>query len=247
MLALLSLSAFGQEIVIGWTGGSVAVGTAPALTGNVIPASVTYYINGTLQTTLPFPNTAGQDGYFDCMDSWGYDLVVFQRAQPNITANYLMDNYVPNLILDAQGHGKNIDALVLFHGSNDAKSVTFTGLYDHRVFGPWFVLGPGSLDKSIAGQIRTAFGYDTPIIPVTASNFNGLDLLLGVPENDDHYWHAEVRARTLYGCALDQFCWPVVTGPGQIPTAADDHPTSEGYYDWGWMACHQTINALYGL
>lgn len=228
-------------VVVVWIGGSTSIGTAPPLTGNALPASARDYQQGIQKTTLNAINSGAQDGFLDCMDAQGFAVTLVERGQQGITVNYLQTVHLPNAITDVASLGLTPDVLVVIAGSNDATSLTNATLYRERVFGPWFSLGPGSLDTSLVAQARAAWGDHLPLVLPTVTNHNGEDLLAGLPENGDHHWQRRVRAEQLAGCDDDPWCHPVESGILEVPMATDDHPTSQGYYNLGWMICQRTV------
>lgn len=249
LFALLWLvtPAWGDEIVAAIAGGSIVIGTQPALTGTTINAGVTYYISNVAQTTWPSGNTGIQDGYADCITGWGHDLVIFQRAVPNTDANALITTRIPNLISDAAARGKTPDVLILLTGGTDNQTLSGMAQVADRQFGPHRASGPGTADNSVVAQIRYAWGATTPLILGTPSWFNGLDLMAGLAESDNHHLWLETLGEMIRGCGRDGNCWPVITTPESCPADSDQHPTQQCYYDLGTMTCNQTINALYGL
>lgn len=228
-------------VVVVWIGGSTSIGTAPPLTGNVLPVSARDFQQGVEKFTLNAINSGAQDGFLDCMDAQGYAVTLVERGLRGVTANYLQTVQVPDVIDDVASLGLTADALVVIHGSNDAKSATYASSYRERIFGPWFDQGPGSVDTSVVGQARAAWGDQLPVVISTLTSHNGEDLLAGLPENGNYYWHRRVRAEQLSGCDNDRWCWPVESSLLEVPLAADAHPTSEGYYNLGWMICQRLI------
>jgi hypothetical protein len=246
-LLFLVLSAFADEIVVAMAGGSIVLGTQPALTGTTIPVGVTYYKANVLTPTWPHPNTGTQDGLADCIVGYGHELVIFERAVQNSDANALITTRVPNLIADAASKGKVPDALVILTGGSDNQTLANMAQVADRQFGPHRANGPGTVDNSVVAQMRSAWGATTPVILGTPSWFNGLDLVAGLPEVDNHYLWLETMGNMLTGCGRDGNCWPVIMTPESCPADTDQHPTQQCYYDMGGMICHQLINALYGL
>lgn len=247
MIWLLASLAHATEIVIAMAGGSIIVGTQPALTGTTINSGVTYYISNVATTTWPHPNTGMQDGLADCLVGDGYTLTIFQRAVANTDANLLVTTRIPNLIADAANRGKTPDVLVIATGGTDSQSIAGTQQVAIRQFGPLQATGPQSADNSVVAQMRAAWGADTPLVLAPPSWFNGLDLTAGLPESDNHYYWVESMGHMLVGCAHDPSCWPVIVTPESVPADTDQHPTGQGYYDLGTMVCHQIENALFGL
>jgi hypothetical protein len=244
VILLLSLAFAGTPVTIGLVGASGAVGTDPAYTGTTINSGDVYYISNVLQTTIPHPNTGAQDGLLDCLDAEGYDTTLFQRASAGQPASWLQSTAIPNLIADADNRSETLDAIVIIHGGTDAESQANASAYKDRVFGPWFVTGSGSADESVLGLLRTEYP-DLPAVVTTLHNWNGEDLLSGLPEDSDKYWHQLIRGSQYLGCYRDPFCSLVGTDTTSLTLAADGHPESESYYDWGWRICQALV--LYSL
>lgn len=227
-------------IVIGLLGGSTMLGTEPPLGGTVIPPSITYYRAGKLQTALSAFNSGPQSGLFACLNANGYTATVVERATSGINATNLQTTTTPQLLVDFGALGLVPNAIVLSHGGADAKNLQYATQYSARVFGPYWDQGPHSHDSSVVGRLREAFPA-LPLVVSTIPNHNGENLLEGLPASGTAYWHDQIRADQIYGCAHTRDCYTNIADPNVVTMAPDDHPDSNGYWAMGWMICEQII------
>jgi hypothetical protein len=222
----------------------VSIGTQAPLTGTALPAGAANIRQGVEYPTLHQRNSGAQDGFFDCMDGYGYEVTLIERGRQGMSASDQRGVQLPAAIADAAALGLTVDLLVVISGGNDAKTALDEAQYPRLMFGPFRSEGKGSPDTSLFGQARTAWGDALPIVLPTLTQHNGQDLMIGQSASNQWYLHEDVRADQLSGCADDASCWPVLTGLLEVPLHPnDDHPTSEGYYNLGRMICERAVGS----
>lgn len=239
------------RIVVAWIGASSSIGTQPPLLGPVLPSGTVSYREGVLQTQLSAQNSGAQSTFLDCMHQHGFDVTLVERGRVSATLSTLMDARDPALapmellVSDLDGLGLDADVLIMIGAGPDAKRQDDAATYSERLWGPWTVSGPGSLDISIMGQARAAWGDSIPLVLTTPTNWNGGDPLIGLAPNETHHWHQDVRAAGLTGCARDRRCRPVLTTQADVPLDPEDgHPTTAGYGMMGTGICQAALELL---